>query len=93
MIHFSKSDSLTKGDDEGRLVIAEDEAEDVPSTPKKPEVGQKPRRKHNRFNGMSEDEVAKMLLPDLIKEKLDILIVSVIVTLIKITCTCSHISF
>ena len=36
----------------------------------------KPRKKHNRFNGMSEEEVAKRLLPDLIKEDLDILIVS-----------------
>lgn len=37
---------------------------------------EKPRRKHNRFNGMSEEEVAKRLLPDLITPGLDILIVS-----------------
>ena len=35
-----------------------------------------PRKKHNRFNGMSEEEVAKKLLPDLIAPDLDILIVS-----------------
>ncbi len=38
--------------------------------------GPKPRKKHNRFNGMSEEEVAKRLLPDLITKGLDILIVS-----------------
>ena len=37
----------------------------------------KPRKKHLRFNGMPEDEVAKRLLPDLIQDNLDILIVSV----------------
>ena len=36
----------------------------------------KPRKKHLRFNGMPEEEVAKRLLPDLIKDNLDILIVS-----------------
>ena len=41
----------------------------------KPE--KKPRRKHNRFNGMSEEEVMKRLLPDLILPDLDILIVSI----------------
>lgn len=35
-----------------------------------------PRKKHNRFNGMSEEEVAKKILPDLITPDLDILIVS-----------------
>ena len=35
-----------------------------------------PRKKHNRFNGMSEEEVAKKILPDLIAPDLDILIVS-----------------
>ena len=40
----------------------------------KPE--KKPRRKHNRFNGMSEEEVMKRLLPDVITPELDILIVS-----------------
>ena len=39
----------------------------------------KPRKKHLRFNGMSEEEVAKRQLPDLLKEDLDILIVSSIV--------------
>jgi hypothetical protein len=36
----------------------------------------KPRRKHNRFNGMAEEEVMKKSLPDLICPNLDILIVS-----------------
>ena len=36
-----------------------------------------PRKKHSRFNGMSEEEVAKKVLPDLITPDLDILIVSV----------------
>jgi hypothetical protein len=36
----------------------------------------KPRRKHNRFNGMAEEEVMKKNLPDLICPNLDILIVS-----------------
>ena len=36
-----------------------------------------PRKKHNRFNGMSEEEVAKKILPDLIAPDLDILIVSI----------------
>ena len=35
-----------------------------------------PRKKHNRFNGMSEEEVAKKILPDLIAPDLDVLIVS-----------------
>ena len=38
-----------------------------------------PRKKHNRFNGMSEEEVAKKKLPDLIAPDLDILIVSQII--------------
>jgi len=37
----------------------------------------KPRRKHNRFNGLAEEEVMKRLLPDLICPNLDILIVSI----------------
>ena len=39
-------------------------------------VEKKQRRKHNRFNGMSEEDVMKRLLPDLIMPDLDILIVS-----------------
>ena len=39
-------------------------------------VEKKARRKHNRFNGMSEEEVMKRLLPDLLVPDLDILIVS-----------------
>ena len=64
------------GDDEDRLVIAEDET--PPPDEKKPAVKteKKPRKKHNRFNGMSEEEVAKRILPDLLAEGLQILIVS-----------------
>ncbi len=72
------------GDDEDRLVIAEEEP--MPSETKKPSVSKskggskdrpvKPRRKQNRFNGMSEEEVSKRLLPDLITQGLQILIVS-----------------
>ena len=40
-------------------------------------VEKKARRKHNRFNGMSEEEVMKRLLPDLLVPDLDILIVSI----------------
>ena len=46
----------------------------------KPE--KKPRRKHNRFNGMSEEEVMKRLLPDVITPDLDILIVSINIIMI-----------
>ena len=69
-------------DDEDRLVIADDED---PSTVKRDPLNlkenvlnfktDKPRKKHLRFNGMPEEEVAKKLLPDLITEDLDILIV------------------
>ena len=62
------------GDDDDRLVIAEDE----PADEKKPAVKteRKPRKKQNRFNGLSEEEVAKRILPDLLTEGLQILIVS-----------------
>ncbi len=39
--------------------------------------GMKVKKKRDRFNGMSEEEVLKRTLPDRIKENLDILIVSV----------------
>ena len=62
-------------DQDDRLVIAEED-EKKPLTDASGQPIKKQRRKHNRFNGMSEEEVAKKLLPDLIKEGLDILIVS-----------------
>ncbi len=75
--------SSLDGEDEDRLVIAdEDDKKDlVPSFNKQTALHlsserSKPRKKHLRFNGMSEEEVAKRLLPDLIQEGLDILIVS-----------------
>ena len=47
-----------------------------PSNGTDPKV-KKERKKHNRFNGMSDEEVAKKILPDLITPDLDILIVSI----------------
>lgn len=38
----------------------------------------KERKKHDRFNGMSEEEVSKRTLPDHLSNNLDIIIVSVI---------------
>ena len=38
----------------------------------------KERKKHDRFNGMSEEEVSKRTLPDHLASNLDIIIVSVI---------------
>ena len=38
----------------------------------------KERKKHDRFNGMPEDEVSKRTLPDHLSNNLDIIIVSVI---------------
>ena len=68
------------GDDEDRLVIADDEDSKRDPISLKENVlnlkSDKPRKKHLRFNGMSEEEVAKRQLPDLLKENLDILIVS-----------------
>lgn len=40
----------------------------------------KERKKHDRFNGMSEEEVARRTLPDHLAENLDIIIVSMIGT-------------
>lgn len=41
----------------------------------------KERKKHDRFNGMSEEEVSRRTLPDHLAENLDIIIVSMIVKL------------
>lgn len=38
----------------------------------------KERKKHDRFNGMSEEEVARRTLPDHLAENLDIIIVSTV---------------
>lgn len=38
----------------------------------------KERKKHDRFNGMSEEEVIQRVLPDHLIENLDIVIVSVV---------------
>ena len=76
------SDMSFNDDDEdgdGKLVIAEGDDLDIKmeglGEDGKPE--KKQRRKHNRFNGMSEEDVMKRLLPDLILPDLDILIVSI----------------
>ena len=83
--NFSDLDQSYDDDCDGKLVIAEHEDD----TDIKPDElmdgsggellgkdGKKPRRKHNRFNGIPEEEVLKRLLPDLICPNLDILIVS-----------------
>ena len=68
------------GDDEDRLVIDDDQDSKRDPISLKENVlnlkSDKPRKKHLRFNGMSEEEVAKRQLPDLLKENLDIVIVS-----------------
>ena len=75
---LSFEDDDDDGDGDGKLVIAEGDDLDI----KMEGLGEdgksekKQRRKHNRFNGMSEEEVMKKQLPDLIVQDLDILIVS-----------------
>ena len=71
-------------EDESRLVIA-DEEDTSSNVVKRDPLNlkenvlnfktDKPRKKHLRFNGMPEEEVAKKLLPDLVADNLDILIV------------------
>ena len=71
-------DDLDGDDEDGRLVI--DDVDRDHLTLKENVLNlksDKPRKKHLRFNGMPEEEVAKRLLPDLIKDNLDILIVSI----------------
>ena len=80
-LSFDDDDDDCDGD--GKLVIAEGDDLDIKmeglGEDGKPE--KKPRRKHNRFNGMSEEEVMKRLLPDVITPDLDILIVSISIIL------------
>jgi TDG/mug DNA glycosylase family protein len=66
--------------EEDRLVIAEDDfiKKESPNnfqmeSSKKGKVKQ--RKKQNRFNGLTEEELSKRLLPDLLVPDLDILIV------------------
>ena len=76
---LSFDDDDDDGDDgDGKLVIAEGDDLDIKmeGLGEDGKVEKKQRRKHNRFNGMSEEEVMKRLLPDLIVPDLDILIVS-----------------
>jgi len=64
--------------EEDRLVIAEDDLikKESPDGIKKEVTVKKERKKQNRFNGLTEEELSKRLLPDLIVPNLDILIVS-----------------
>ena len=74
--------------EEDRLIIAEDDVikKESPNSFKTDYHGssdggggkplKKQRRKQNRFNGLSEEELAKRLLPDVLLPNLDILIVS-----------------
>lgn len=90
--HDSTTSDDLDGDDEDRLVIADEDAEAIGASganidSKRDPISlkenvlnlksDKPRKKHLRFNGMSEEEVAKRQLPDLLKEDLDILIIGI----------------
>lgn len=46
----------------------------------------KERKKHDRFNGMSEDEVSKRTLPDHLAQNLDIVIVSILFIFLNFLC-------
>ena len=78
----SSADDLD-ADDEDRLVIDDSVEKQRDHLNLKENVlnlkSDKPRKKHLRFNGMPEEEVAKKILPDLIREDLDILMVSLII--------------
>jgi len=77
---FSDDLSYDDGDDgDGKLVIAEGDDLDIKmeGLGEDGKAEKKQRRKHNRFNGMSEEDVMKRLLPDLIVPDLDILIVGI----------------
>ena len=71
----SQVNSEVKSEVKSEFDFEDDDFETKPVTESDPPV--KKRRKHNRFNGMSEEEVAKKKLPDVIKPELDILIVSI----------------
>jgi hypothetical protein len=67
--------------EEDRLIIAEDDVAKKESPdglpPDAVKSGKaKQRKKQNRFNGLTEEELSKRLLPDSITPNLDILIVS-----------------
>ena len=78
-------DGSEDSEDESRLVIADEEDTSSSNVVKRDPLNlkenvlnfktDKPRKKHLRFNGMPEEEVAKKLLPDLVADNLDILIV------------------
>ena len=76
---LSFDDDDDDGDGDGKLVIAEGDDLDIKmeGLGEDGKAEKKARRKHNRFNGMSEEDVMKRLLPDLIVPDLDILIVSI----------------
>lgn len=71
----SQVNSEVKTEVKSEFDFEDDDFETKPAGETDPPV--KKRRKHNRFNGMSEEEVAKKKLPDVIKPDLDILIVSI----------------
>ena len=76
---LSFDDDDDDGSGDGKLVIAEGDDLDIKmeGLGEDGKAEKKARRKHNRFNGMSEEDVMKRLLPDLIVPDLDILIVSI----------------
>ena len=78
-IFSSDLDQSFDDDCDGKLVIAEHDEDDLKAEELDGAKDKKPRRKHNRFNGLAEEEVMKRHLPDLICPNLDILIVSIII--------------
>lgn len=51
------------------------------------QISAKERKKHDRFNGMTEEEVSKRTLPDHLADNLDIIIVSVIFHFAQMNCS------
>lgn len=52
------------------------DADGLPITKKVDQFNKQQRRRHDRFNGMSEDEVRSRTLPDHLTTNLDVVIVS-----------------
>lgn len=72
---------------DGVFSSMEIKAEGMDGVPARPV---KERKKHDRFNGMSEEEVARRTLPDHLAENLDIIIVSMIDTHLTLSAFESH---
>lgn len=57
------------------------------------QIAAKERKKHDRFNGMTEEEVSKRTLPDHLADNLDIIIVSVIFSFSYHSTSVSHATY